>query len=394
MFSLLLLVVPLAAAKARGSVIQGTVRSAFEVPVPNARVTVQDAKGRSIASASSDARGRFELRNLPEGVYRILVGCAGYVSAAYPNLAVSRNHALTIAVTLSETGTAAKRLASPNALGGVGFYQDFGLKSAPLTDPSAGGGYSDAASAQGSQMIQQYLAPGGASALKPRAIARGGAPEGTSEAAYAASGAALLARRDYRRARPLFTQAVARYPQSARLRTGLGITLYQEGQYAQAAADLGEAARLAPDDASPLVLLAEAVRFAPQSSSKATRLLANFVARRPESARGHYAYGLDLWDEFRSTRDRGSLTSAQSELEKAVALDSTLAAARVQLGVVYDSENVPRRAMDQYREAIRSNPALAVAHYRLAEDAERAGNRAEAAAEFQAYRRLSRAAGK
>jgi tetratricopeptide (TPR) repeat protein len=77
-------------------------------------------------------------------------------------------------------------------------------------------------------------------------------------------------------------------------------------------------------------------------------------------------------------------------LEKAVRLDPKLAAAYLQLGVLYSQRGDSSKAVSAYLEAIAANPGLVAAHYRLAQAYSRSGEKSKAQAELQIYNQLSK----
>lgn len=363
-------------AQAQGSWAEGVVTNTQGIALAQARVILEDASGKALASTMTDDRGGFRLplAAAKTGACRIEVERAGYAVARTVIKAASGSN-LQVNFVL-KVAPSAEPAAS---LGSVSFYREPKFESGQLKDPSAGGGYSDQASVEENQMIGQYLAPAGP--------VRSAQPD-AGEKGLENTGAAMLARRDYARATPFYRHAVGRYPHSARLQAGLGISLYGQGQFPAAVEALCASARLAPDDPSTFLLLSEAIQLTPQPDATAARLLKNFAATHSQVAVGHYAYALSLWRSFRLTRGEASLAEARAELEKAVSLDPALTAAHLQLGMVYDAENLRDRAMQEYRAAIRLNPDLAGAHYHLAQDEERSGAKQDAAAELKIYQRL------
>src|SRR5262249_32813606 len=64
--------------------IQGIVLSAgTSTPVVRARVDVRQDNGSAVQSSTTDAGGRFEIRNLPPGHYHIVASRDGFVPAQY-----------------------------------------------------------------------------------------------------------------------------------------------------------------------------------------------------------------------------------------------------------------------------------------------------------------------
>lgn len=371
-------------AQTSSSFAEGVVTNTQGIAIAQAQVTLKDARGKVLAATVTDDRGRFRLplSNSNGGAYEIEIERAGYGAARTPVKAISGSN-LQVKVVL-KVAPQAESSSGPSGqanLGAVSFYEGPKFESGQLKDPSAGGGYSDQASVEENQMIGQYLAP-----VAPATA--GGAAASSEEKSLESAGAAMLARRDYPHATPFYRNAVSRYPRSARLQSGLGISLYGQGRYPAAVEALSASARLAPDNPSTFLLLSEAIQLTPQPDAKAARLLKDFAATHSNIALGHYAYALSLWRSFRLTRGEAPLAEARAELGKAVSLDPALTAAHFQLGLVYDEQKLPSRAMEEYRAAIRLNPRLASAHYRLAQDEERSGAKQDAAAELQIYQRL------
>ncbi|MGH9448767.1 MAG: tetratricopeptide repeat protein, partial [Terriglobia bacterium] len=327
----------------------------------------------------------FQFPPIRSGICRVEVECPRCGKIAAKTLVIENEGNLNVNFVVRRQSEG--QTARSDLLGPVSFYTNPDYKTSGLEDPSAGGGYSDSASRQAGQMVSQYLARD--TAPSPSRSAHEGnlmdAPS-LSEASLEGSGRALLAKGKFTQAIRVFETAVARYPRSERLRMGLGLSLYGAGKFPAAGQALREAARLAPDDPSPILMLAEASRFAPNSET--SRLLKRFSDLHPQSRAGHYAYGLALWGDYRSRHDARVLAQAQHQFEKALALDGNSSDAHLRLGMVYDEQGATQRAIHEYLKAIQVSPALAIAHYRLAQDYERAGERDKAAAEIARYEKL------
>lgn len=355
----------------------GRVTSASGAALVGAKLSLKDASGKTLASAFTDQQGRYSLPLLDGSSNQLDAECAGYQAAVQAQVQASGGAVVHVNFQLKQStgGTPS------SSLGAVSYYETPSFQAGRLTDPSAGGGYSDQASSVAGKMIGQYLTP-----QHPSAPSSSGAPP--DEQALEREGSGLLKNRDYTRATSFYREASGRYPRSARLAAGLGIALYGQGQYLAAVGALCHAARLKPDEASTYVFLAEAMQWMPRSDAEAERLVQSFAGEHPRIAAGHYAYALALWRNFRLKRDAVSLAGAQSELESAVKLDPSLTMAHFRLGMVYDQEHSTGRAIQEYRAAERLDSSLAGVHYRLAQDDERVGAKREAAKEIQLYTSL------
>lgn len=375
------------AAETQSGTISGTVRTEAGAVIPRAKVIVKFSSGSVVASALTDDQGRFRFPPFMPGTYELEVEFPGQWKTDPRRVLLKKNDRAVLNfigrhVQLESAGKS-------DGLGPVKFYNDSDFRQGELKDPSGGGGYSNAASAQAVQILNQYLSSEGSS-IGQRSTVESEKYKGAVDSDGAAlehSGRMLLAEKSYSQAAKVFEKATALFPNSERLRMGLGLSLYGAGEYPESAAALREAARLAPDDSAPIVMLAETLQFVQDPAAES--LLERFSKLHPEKARGRYAYGLSLWRDFRVHHSMEKLAAAQSEFETAVLLDPRDADAHLQLGMVYDERKAPARAVAEYLAALHVNPGLATAHYRLAQDYERLGEKEKAAEELSVYQRLA-----
>ena len=168
---------------------------------------------------------------------------------------------------------------------------------------------------------------------------------------------------------------------------GLGVAWYARGVYDQAARSLCEASDLNPDDPNPYLFLGKMQTVDSMQSDCVVERLGRFLRLQPENAMANYYYGLSL---SRQEGDVDKLAQAESLLEKAVRLDPKLAAAYLQLGVLYSQQGGTSKAISAYQEAIQVDGQSAEAHYRLGQIYSRAGEKLKAEAELQIYEQLSK----
>jgi tetratricopeptide (TPR) repeat protein len=210
-----------------------------------------------------------------------------------------------------------------------------------------------------------------------------------SEANLFEWGAELLMHRAFEPAVEVFTEGTRLFPGSVRMLAGLGVAWYARGSYDQAARCLCEASDLNPDDPNPYLFLGKMQSVETIPSECIVERLERFVRLEPENALANYYYALSL----RRREDAGAannLARAESLLEKAVHLDPKLAAAYLELGILYSERGDSSRAIATYQKAIEANPELEAAHYRLAQAYSRIGERSKGQAELQLYKQLSR----
>jgi tetratricopeptide (TPR) repeat protein len=200
-------------------------------------------------------------------------------------------------------------------------------------------------------------------------------------------GTELLIHRAFEPAIEVFVQGNRLFPRSSRMLAGLGVVWYARGAYDQAAQSLCQASDLNPDDPNPYLFLGKMQSIDSMQSDCVVERLGRFLRLQPENAMANYYYGLSL---SRQDGDVNKLAQAESLLEKAVRLDPKLAAAHLQLGILYYQQGVTSEAISAYRKAIEANPQLVEAHYRLGQLYSRAGEKLKAQDELQIYEQLSK----
>jgi tetratricopeptide (TPR) repeat protein len=198
----------------------------------------------------------------------------------------------------------------------------------------------------------------------------------------------LLQLRAFEPAAQVFTAAIARHPQSARLHVGLGIAHYSRGQYQAAVKSFCDAADLDPSDPRAYEFLGEMYGVAPELGAEVTERLALFVKARPDNALAHLHYALSLWKGQPGTSRSPDVHQIEALLRRAVALDPKLSKGFLELGNLLSDQQRFKEAVEQLRHATRLEPGLAQAHYRLAQAYQRTGQKALAARELAIFQQL------
>jgi tetratricopeptide (TPR) repeat protein len=211
-------------------------------------------------------------------------------------------------------------------------------------------------------------------------------------------GAELLAHRALEPATEVFTEGNRLYPNSSRMLVALGVAWYARGSYERATQTLMSASDLAPGDPTPYLFLGkmQSVEIAPSEGS--VERLARFARLQPDDALANYYYAVGLWKQPTEAKypETGNDRSARIEalLLKALQLDPKLAAAHLQLGILYSQRGDSARAISAYQEAIRVDSnlddTLAEAHYRLAQAYLRIGDKTTAKAELEFHTALAK----
>jgi len=203
-------------------------------------------------------------------------------------------------------------------------------------------------------------------------------------------GSELLLHRAVEPAIEVFNKGNRLFPHSARMLVALGVAWYSNGSYDQAAQRLCEASDLNPDDPKAYLFLGKIQSVETTQSECSTERLARFAKLQPENALANYYYAVNLWKRRKGPNDAERLAQVESLLKKAVALDSRLGIGYLQLGVLYSERGDFPRAVMSYQEAIKVNPELEAAHYRLAQVYKRTGDKVGAEQELQLYNQISK----
>jgi tetratricopeptide (TPR) repeat protein len=198
----------------------------------------------------------------------------------------------------------------------------------------------------------------------------------------------LLLHRTYEPAIEVFEQATLRYPNSPRLRIGLGMSLYSRGKYDEAVKALLAAADLNPADPRCYLFLSRAYDSSPTQAEEVIQRFRRFSELQPNNALALYYYAMSLWKGKRAEDPGFDLREVESLLQKSTALDPSLPEAHVQLGNLYADQHAYEKSIPQYTRALELNPNLPDAHYRLGQDYVHLGQKDRAQQEFDVYQKL------
>jgi tetratricopeptide (TPR) repeat protein len=200
-------------------------------------------------------------------------------------------------------------------------------------------------------------------------------------------GSELLIHRTYEPAIQVFETASQRYPNSPRLKIGLGLAYYLRGRYDDAVKALLAAADLNPADPRCYVFLSKAYDSSPNQADEVIRRFRRFSELQPRNARAQYYYAMSLWKGKRAEDPGFDLKQIESLLQKSIALDQALPEAHVQLANLYAGQHEYAKSIPEYERALQLNPNLPDAHYRLAQDYVHTGQKERAQSEFDLYQR-------
>ncbi len=201
-------------------------------------------------------------------------------------------------------------------------------------------------------------------------------------------GSELLLHRTYEPAIEVFQEATRRFPRSPRLMIGLGMAMDLAGKFDDAVKALLAAADLDPSDARCYVYLSKAFDNSPAQADAVIQRFKRYAELESGNALAQYYYAMSLWKGKRAEDGSTNLPAVESLLEKAIALDGSLAEAHVQLGNLYADQHEYAKSVPFYLRALELNPNLADAHYRLGQDYVHTGQKDQAQEEFEVYQKL------
>ena len=203
-------------------------------------------------------------------------------------------------------------------------------------------------------------------------------------------GVELLVHRAAEPAIEVFSKGNRLFPRSTRILIGLGAALFARGSYEQAVQCLCLASDLNPSDPTAYLFMGKMQSAEAIPSDALLERIARFVRLQPDNALANYYYAVALSKRSKSTHDATTSTQVESLLKKAVHLDPRLGLAQLQLGILYADRRDFPSAILAYQQAIAASPELEEAHFRLAQEYRRAGDKAKTQRELQLYEQLSK----
>jgi tetratricopeptide (TPR) repeat protein len=167
-------------------------------------------------------------------------------------------------------------------------------------------------------------------------------------------------------AHTFFRYGVEKYPRSAKLMVGLGVTLYAESKYDDAVETLCAAVDLDPADPKPFQFLGKVSRVSPALIPDIRKRLEKFVQLYPNNGPAIYYYAMSLWQ--RSNAEPAAdldLGKIEVLLKQAIAADPDFYEAHFQLGILYQDQLKYPDAIQEFNQTVRLRPDFNRAHYRL-----------------------------
>ena len=212
-----------------------------------------------------------------------------------------------------------------------------------------------------------------------------------SEQNYFTWGSELLLHRAVWPAAEVFRKGSEAYPKSARMLAALGAALFASANYSEAAARLCEASDLNPTDPAPYIFLGKIDMAAPEPLPCVESKLQRYNQEQPTDVRAKYYYAMAIWKRLNASENTTKPERVEKLLTEAIALNTEYDVAYLQLGNIHFDERDFEKAIGFYLKAIKANPQLSDAHYRLGVAYERTGESAKASQEFQLHDEIEKA---
>jgi tetratricopeptide (TPR) repeat protein len=163
-----------------------------------------------------------------------------------------------------------------------------------------------------------------------------------------------------------FRYGVEKYPQSAKLMVGLGVTFYAENKYDDAVETLCAAVDLNPADPKPFQFLGKVGRVSPALIPDIRKRLEKFVRLYPDNGPAIYYYAMSLWQRS-NAEPAADLNLGKIEvlLKQAVAAAPDFYEVHYQLGILYQDQLKYPDAIQEFVKTVELRPDFNRAHYRL-----------------------------
>jgi len=396
------------------AIVTGIVDDSENRPVVDATVSLESDDLARKFTFQSDSNGRFRFEAVPAGSYKLRASKSGYGVAKNGPFVLHRAESKSVELRLLVENTASTGKDDSAA---VNFSDEIHFNVAGVSDPSNLGGHgSDTVLRTKETLAKETVSLDGEAITQPSnnshpaedvanrhaLLAEAAESEGRpldavrqyqkaaelqpSEANLFAWGADLLLHRAFEPAIEVFKKGHRLYPGSVRMLLGLSVATYDQGAMEQGKALLLQACDLNPADSAPYLFLGklqEAEKTEPPSWAEK---FARFVRLHPENALAHYYYAVALGKQ---EPGGGNAAMVESELKKAIQLDSQLGSAYLELGILYSQRKDYSDAISAFQKAIAITPLPAEAHYRLGQVYGHMGEAKEATKEIELFKQTS-----
>ncbi len=211
-----------------------------------------------------------------------------------------------------------------------------------------------------------------------------------SEENYFEWGTELLLHKAAQPAAEVFSRGSSAHPNSGRMLTGLGVALYSNGSWDEAARRLCQASDLEPADAAPYLFLGKIEKTTSTPLPCSEQKLARFAQEQPGNALANYYYAISIWKRAKGSENAEGFKQAEALLEKAIAINPRLDDAYLQMGILHIARGDFEQAIRDCQKAIEVNPHLGEAHRQLGLIYQRMKERTKAQQELDVYEQIEK----
>ena len=183
----------------------------------------------------------------------------------------------------------------------------------------------------------------------------------------------------------IFEYGVGKYPASQRMLMGLGIARYSMNDPALAAPIFAKLLDDDPESATYAEFLGKSCNLMPDMS-KGCEKLESFAEKHPKNVTIATYAAASILHRSNQTED---LAEAGRLLDRAIALEPTLAEAHMQKGLLLQQQGQWKESIAELQTAITLKPEASKAHYRLALAYSHAGQREKAQSEIGLQQKYS-----
>ena len=197
----------------------------------------------------------------------------------------------------------------------------------------------------------------------------------------------LLKHRTDQAAIAIFVSGVRDFPNSGRMRLGLGTAYYLAARPEEAAKELLEAIRIEPGMAFAFFLLGKLYDSAESSQASIEQALRVYLESGPKDAWAFYHYA-NILQQLARLEPTPNFQPARANLHRALQLKPDFAEAQLQLGIMEQQEGRYVESIPILEKALQFDPSLGLAHFRLGQAYKRLGQTEKAQAEYDLFEQL------
>jgi tetratricopeptide (TPR) repeat protein len=182
-----------------------------------------------------------------------------------------------------------------------------------------------------------------------------------------------------------FQLGLKRYPRSITLLIGAGAAEFLQGKAPEGLQSFLLAVEIDPADPRPYPFLVSASGVSGADSERVRASCKRFLEAAPDNPQANYFYALSLWNTRSQAVPAWDPGRVEALLKRAIQLNPDFAKAYFQLAELYSERSDFPGAIQEYQSALRLDPELNAAHYRLASAYRHTGRMQQSSKEMQLF---------